>query len=315
MDLYADTVCTGTVFRLGLGAQPAAAHKQLAEDRKIKNRLLGKNPRALGDEGAVVKLQNGNRDAADASGSDDDEEESRAGAIGKKGKGTSNGTQNKKDYINPFLLPKAKPSTPLKSDIHAAADVGGKALFNAPSPAKPAPLARASPQSSASTSISKAAPLVAASAFYGGGGGHDGAAGAQLTKNQRKKERQREKAAALKRQREEESRLEEETEQRKRIKTGDTVQGKRSADGNDELADANMDATEHGVETLRASSGSNDDDGGEALSPNRSQADSATAAAGGASSPGKRKKKKKKASFGAGSGSGAVAEGPLLNLG
>ncbi|GAA5875668.1 hypothetical protein JCM3774_002576 [Rhodotorula dairenensis] len=310
--------------RLGLGAQPAAAHKQLAEDRKIKNRLLGKNRQSFGDEGANVKSQNGmmrtSHDDRDDD-HDDDEEESRAGAIGKsrnKSKAAVSAGP-KKDYINPFLLPKATLSDPAKSDVHVAANAGGKALFHELSPARkpaPDPLWSTSSQQTAST---RKAPLVAAAAFYdsGAAAGPDaapleaGASGAQLTKNQRKKERQREKLAALKRQREDESRQEEEAELRKRSKTD----GKGSRRGDDDASadpdddvDRRDEENDSAGDVSMASLTAHSDNGPRPGQLQPSDVGEATA------SPAKRRKKKKKKAQAAGAGT-ATEEKPLLNLG
>ncbi|BGP55774.1 hypothetical protein JCM8202_005661 [Rhodotorula sphaerocarpa] len=300
--------------RLGLGAQPAAAHKQLAEDRKIKNRLLGKHRASLGDEGSVVKSLNAESSRAGGAGggsSEDDEEDSRAGAIG-KGKGKAAALQGtRKDYANPFVIPKPGAATPSKSNVHAAANLGGKALFNDPSPVKPAPA------SSAGAASSERKSLVAASAFYGDSSAAasadksatNGTAGpnGSLTKNQRKKERLREKAAALKRQREEESRQEEEIERRKRSRvegdgnegadddavagTGRPEAGSGQANGDDEAASAD-EAMAEGIEAAS-----------EPPSPTK-------AGDAGGASPSKRRKKKKKA----GANGAGTAAGPLLNL-
>ncbi|POY74572.1 hypothetical protein BMF94_2333 [Rhodotorula taiwanensis] len=293
--------------RLGLGATVASAHKQLAEDRKIRNQLLGKKRPAMGDAGSNVKsltmATNGGSGGGDDD--DDDEEESRSKAVG-KGKGKANAAPNglhgtKKDYSNPFVIPKATPSEPTaKAAVHAAADTGGKALFNDPSPAKPA----ASSATIANKSDKR--PLVAASAFYGGSAAADPAASASstaLTKNQRKKERQREKAAQLKRQREEESRQEELAEQdrAKRARVESDKVGDKAADsevsGSAAQADRDDDVDDAAGNVSMAASNP----------PSPAKEGQVGGSTGGASPAGKRKKKKKKKVA-------ASSEAPLLNL-
>ncbi|GAA5858147.1 hypothetical protein JCM1840_001060 [Sporobolomyces johnsonii] len=198
--------------RLGLGAKPAALHKQQAEDRKMRDRLLGRGKKtALGDEGTVVKAISGAAGQDEASESED-EEDSRSRAVG-KGKVKSNGllpsTTNAPN--NPFVLKKSTTSagpssaTPQKSSAQP--------LFNSPSPTKPSP----APSTAASSSKpTKAAPAIAPVSFYTAipSSSTDTLTPA-LSKNQRKKLRKQERELELKQQREAESRKEEELERKR----------------------------------------------------------------------------------------------------
>ncbi|GAA6003851.1 uncharacterized protein JCM10292_003414 [Rhodotorula paludigena] len=280
--------------RLGLGAQPAAAQKQFLEDRKLKNRLLGKSA-AYADEGASVRAvstpgqgTSGDLDAGESD--DDDEEDSRASAVGKKP--LANGVSARNAYANPFVIPpKAGPSTPAKQ-----AGATGKALFNDPSPAK------ASSSSAATTSGSASKPLLgapAAGAFYGDGAAPSTSA-APSTKNKRKKERERVKRAEEQRAREEESRREEQAAAGQEV--DESLSRKRARENEDGEAE-DGEAAEEGER----------DDADTAGPSGAPSAEKVNGTAGG-DSPGKKKRRKKKKKGSTSGASAGPAGGALLNL-
>ncbi|BGP24759.1 proteophosphoglycan 5 [Rhodotorula toruloides] len=272
--------------RLGLGAQPASQNKQLAEDRKLKQRLIGKSRLSMGDDGSKVKavLSAGKGVEGDL---DDDEEDSRAKTVGKgKGKAGASG------YMNPFVIPARKkdPHTPANATASKSFDPSSPSsskstLFNNPSPVKP----------TASPSTSTAKPLVATNSFYSPSTSTTAANGQPLSKNQRKKLREREKQAQRKRLLEEESRREadgegEEQRASKRAKV-EVEHAKDEEDGGvDGEADASVTTADPPSPLKEGAIGNGGDD-----------------------SPSKKKRRKKKKSSAA-NGTGGGSEVPLLNL-
>ncbi|GAA5990811.1 hypothetical protein JCM5350_005123, partial [Sporobolomyces pararoseus] len=213
--------------RMGLGASPALVHKQQAEDRKLKERLIGKGRNgSLGDEGSNVKL-NETRQGADAqetreaSESESDEEDSRSKSIG-KGKGkpeASSSSVVKHAPNNPFVTQKTtQKSNPRKSDA------ARPPLFNDPSPSKPSPsntVPIASPSSEADstkTSTKKIAPMSFYSSKTATMSSTPASEGVGLSKNQRKKLRKLERDQENKKRLQEESRKEEELERNGGVK-------------------------------------------------------------------------------------------------
>ncbi|GAA5893594.1 uncharacterized protein JCM6883_003573 [Sporobolomyces salmoneus] len=213
--------------RMGLGASPAVIHKQQAEDRKLKERLLGKSRNgSLGDEGSTVKVdasktnikENGQDEAV--SESDSDEEDSRSRVIS-KGKGkmdTSTSTNGVKHAPNnPFVTQKngRTTTTPRKPDAASTP------LFNDPSPSKPSPSKSSAQPETATTSAPISNRKIAPGSFYAN---KDTAnkpaaeAGAGLSKNQRKKLRKQEREEENKKRLQEESRKEEESERNGSVK-------------------------------------------------------------------------------------------------
>ncbi|TNY19448.1 hypothetical protein DMC30DRAFT_303619 [Rhodotorula diobovata] len=293
--------------RLGLGAQPASLHKQLAEDRKIAARLLRGRPTSIGDEGANVRVRDdkegAERGASSEEEDDDDDEESRSRAVGKKARsGAGSG------YANPFVMPNGK-GTPVKAG-KAGAKAGAPPLFNDPSPAKPSPSSSA-PSTSASGLM---APIKASSSFYSGAtsataNGTTAAAGAPalqgLTKNQRKKERERLRRDEERRRREEESRAEAEAE---------VENGEASGAGQKRARDEGGDGDDADVADGDASMA---DDASASAPASPSRASEAGKGAGSDSPKKRRKKKKKKGGEGAaaaGGGGAGAGDAPLLNL-
>uniref|UniRef100_A0A0K3CSP8 BY PROTMAP: gi/342321161/gb/EGU13096.1/ Proteophosphoglycan 5 [Rhodotorula glutinis ATCC 204091] n=1 Tax=Rhodotorula toruloides TaxID=5286 RepID=A0A0K3CSP8_RHOTO len=275
--------------RLGLGAQPASQNKQLAEDRKLKQRLMGKSRMSIGDDGSEVKatLSAGKGVEGDLDDDEEDEEDSRAKTVG-KGKGKAGAT----GYTNPFVIPAKKNAatparaTPSKTAGPSSSSSSKSKLFNDPSPVKPAP----------STSTTTAKPLVAATSFYGPSTSAPAANGQPLSKNQRKKLREREKQAQRKRQLEEESRKEAEGEAAgerppKRAK----VEVDGAKDERDVAADGEADASMASADPPTPSK-------------------EAVAATGGGDTPSKKKRRKKKKKSGAADGAGGGNAAPLLNL-
>ncbi|BGP32188.1 hypothetical protein JCM10296v2_003968 [Rhodotorula toruloides] len=277
--------------RLGLGAQPASQNKQLAEDRKLKQRLMGKSRMSMSDDGSVVKatLSAGKGVEGDLDDDEEDEEDSRAKTVG-KGEGKAGAT----GYTNPFVIPAKKDAptpakaTPSKTAGPSSPSSSKSKLFNEPSPVKPAP--------SASTSTTK--PLVAATSFYGPSASAPAVNGQPLSKNQRKKLREREKQAQRKRQLEEESRKEAEgeaAEERspKRAKVElDGAKDERE-DGADGEADTSMASADPPMPSKEAVAGTGE---GDTLSKK------------------KRRKKKKKSGAADGAGGGGGNAAPLLEL-
>ncbi|GAA5845458.1 hypothetical protein JCM9279_003039 [Rhodotorula babjevae] len=292
--------------RLGLGAQPASLHKQLAEDRKIASRLLRGRNLALGDEGSNVATASsapvaGGEDGEQSSSSDDDDE-SRSRAVG-KGKARASAAST-----NPFVLP----STTNKPKTNGTPAKATRPLFNDPSPAKP------SPSTSTSTG-SLMTPVASSSSFYtppsttsstaaaaAATSTTNGAAG--LTKNQRKKERERLKREDERRRREEESRAAALEEEGGAVGSDDK-QGRKRARGEDGEAPTGEDEVDGEV----------DEDVARSRTASPAKAGGAVGEGGEASPKKRRKKKKRKGGEGAGAGAGAAGpEGagapPLLNL-
>ncbi|GAA5975926.1 hypothetical protein JCM11641_002840 [Rhodosporidiobolus odoratus] len=196
--------------RLGLGASASALHQQQAEDRKLVKQLGPNRTRAVGDEGANVKLANGDEGALENEEDSEDEEESRSKALGKGGKGKA-----KMSPINPFLL---NGTSSAGKKLQAPIGVSSTAWSSTPSAPPSAstssstlisdPSAASTPSSAPSTAVSDPSnqPL--------------------LTKNQRKKLREQQKKEASKREREEASQREAEAEieggrAAKRVRTDD----------------------------------------------------------------------------------------------
>ncbi|GAA5965129.1 hypothetical protein JCM21900_003659 [Sporobolomyces salmonicolor] len=307
--------------RLGLGAKPAALHKQQAEDRKMRDRLLGRGKKAaLGDEGSVVKAVSGALKQDEASGSED-EEDSRSRAVG-KGKAKSNGllpsTTNAPN--NPFVLKKTTTSAgPLSATPQKAS---AQPLFNSPSPIKLSP----APSTAASSSKpTKAAPAIAPVSFYTAiPSSSTNTPPPTLSKNQRKKLRKQERELELKQQREAESRKEEELE-RKRAREdageADDQDGEPTR-ASPSLKKARLGPTPPFTRVDSPASMSNppsprdaedeadaDEDEGPGVGKPATNGAEGAAQVGGAAAAQKKKKKKKRKSKG---GEGASA--PLLNL-
>ncbi|GAA6064265.1 hypothetical protein JCM10212_002592 [Sporobolomyces blumeae] len=289
--------------RMGLGAQPAAIHKQQAEDRRLKDRLLGRGRQSIGDDGAVVKGKPENPDDGASSESDDDED-SRSRAIG-KGKAKSataatNGVASTTEHApnNPFVIPKSNPTPEKQASTPKKATKTAPPLFNDPSPVK----ASAAPSSSEPVESSKATSssrTIAPVSFYKDTPAPASASSAAgLSKNQRKKLRKQEREAEIKQRMIEESRKEEESERKKLKRSrGDDDDERREEedresgeqDGDDvEMAETDIPAGSAGnVDTL--------DDGEDTVETKNS----------------KKKKKKRK---GKGGNNGPAEPAPLLNL-
>ncbi|KAJ8294088.1 hypothetical protein OF846_002663 [Rhodotorula toruloides] len=275
--------------RLGLGAQPASQNKQLAEDRKLKQRLMGKARMSMGDDGPEVKatLPAGKGIEGDLD-DEEDEEDSRAKTVGKgKGKAGASG------YTNPFVIPAKKKEPPTSSKATPSKTAGPSSpsqsksnLFNDPSPVKSAP----------STSTSATKPLVAATSFYGPSTSTTAAIGQPLSKNQRKKLREREKQAQRKRQLEEESRKEAEGE------VAEERSPKRAKVELDGAKDEQEDAADGEADASMASA-----------DPPTPLKEGVVATCGG-DSPSKKKRRKKKKKSGTADGAGGGNAAPLLNL-
>ncbi|GAA6011984.1 hypothetical protein JCM11491_000125 [Sporobolomyces phaffii] len=213
--------------RMGLGAQPAAIHKQQAEDRKLKERLLGKGRNGtFGDEGSTVKAVDASKSGDDASGSDSDDEDSRSRVISKgkgKAKATavdplstgSNGVKHAAN--NPFVTTtkKTKIAAASPSATPRKASTNAPPLFNDPSPSKPT---SAAPEStSAAPTSSSSTRTIAPVSFYSKSTDKSEPAGT-LSKNQRKKLRKQEREQENKNRLIGESRAEEEAERKKASK-------------------------------------------------------------------------------------------------
>ncbi|GAA5874645.1 hypothetical protein JCM16303_002936 [Sporobolomyces ruberrimus] len=207
--------------RMGLGAQPAAIHKQQAEDRKLKERLLGKGRNgSLGDEGSTVRVseeQNGRDEGASESDSDDEDSRSRVISKG-KGKATANGPTTvangtKHASNNPFVTQKKASATPQEPDSTPR-------LFNDPSPSKPSPskpLPTATPAANESTDASSSSNRTIAPVSFDPKDAETSASSG-LSKNQRKKQRKQEREQEHKQKLVAESRKEEEMERNKSLK-------------------------------------------------------------------------------------------------
>lgn len=278
---------------MGLGASPAAIHKQQAEDRKLKDRLLGKGRSGpLEDEGSTVKVDAPPGEATVTEGgpaddSDSDDEDSRSRAISKgKGKAdASNSTSARHAPNNPFATKKANlKSTPRKSDAKAT-----KPLFNEPSPTKPLVDGSTAHASESAKSGPSSTQTIAPVSFYPttDAGARAQESGAALSKNQRKKLRKLEREQETKKRLQEESRKEEEIERAGTLKRAREDEG---AEGDAE--DVEMEAE------------------------GRTQSEPPTEAdveAGQGAQESQRKKKKKRKGKGKGSGESTAAP-PLLNL-
>jgi len=285
--------------RLGLGAQPASLHKQLAEDRKIASRLLRGRNLALGDDGSHVATTSATASAGDERGdrsSSSDDDESRSRAVG-KGKARAPAASS-----NPFVLPSTATSS--KSKLNGTPAKAHQPLFNEPSPAKP------SPSASTSTSTgSLMAPIASSSSFYTPPSTSTAVpstattSGAPLTKNQRKKERERLKREDERRRREEESRAAALAEEGG-AQGSDAALGRKRARGEDEAPAG---------EDEREGEGGMDEDEARSRTASPAKAGGAAGEGGDASPKKRRKKKKRKSGEGAGAREGAGAP-PLLNL-
>jgi len=281
---------------MGLGANPTAIHKQQAEDRKLKERLLGKGRNgSLGDDGSSVKGTDAKSPGVDGDGggaseSDSDEEDSRSRVIG-KGKGkletptVTNGT--KQAVNNPFVTKKNGNSTPQKPSLPA--------LFNDPSPSKPSP-AKSLPADSISTvdttkptpsTTKKIAPL----SFYASASTTAPSEAAGLSKNQRKKLRKLEREKEIKEKLQAESRKEEEMERNGGLKRS-----------REEEADEKEDEIEKG------------DEDGEMRTEDIEGVDKTDTAGQNGNDTHKKKKKKRKGKGKGAAGDSSAPATPLLNL-
>ncbi|GAA5841881.1 hypothetical protein JCM5353_001177 [Sporobolomyces roseus] len=243
--------------RMGLGAQPALIHKQQAEDRKLKERLLGKGRKSLGDEGSTVASVVGNKDGAEGEASEsEDEEDSRSRVIA-KGKGKSNGTTSvpvKNAPNNPFIT-NTKKTTPATSTPQKKPETP---LFNDPSPSKPSP-AKPSPSSSKSATTGPESSkstfsnrTIAPVSFYPKDAPSSAPAPTTFSKNQRKKLRKQEREQEVKEKLQAESRQEEEAERkgmkRSREEDGEENEGENvKANETEESQDVEMGAVERSI--------------------------------------------------------------------